>query len=240
MNRLIGFSTGSLSGSDFRAALVAMDNTDAKAIELSALRESELAPLLDSVSALSLGKYEYVSVHAPSALRRYEERDVVRMLRKAIPGDFSIVVHADIIRNTDAWKQLGSQLCIENMDKRKPTGRTVREMRPLLDSLPKARLCLDLAHARQVDPSLSESVDFLLAFSGRLAQIHLSELNSASKHEPLSFSGVMATQAIRDLVPRSVPVILEYYAQPHELQSHLVFAKRVLDLPLPKLNREVG
>lgn len=66
----IGFSTGSLALGDVQRALDMARSERVKAIELSALRESELDPLLDSLDSLGdrLGRFEYVSFHAPSRL----------------------------------------------------------------------------------------------------------------------------------------------------------------------------
>lgn len=62
----IGFSTGSLAQGDFLAALSMMADSKSKAVELSALREDELMPLLEALPGLDLRKYSYRSFHAPS------------------------------------------------------------------------------------------------------------------------------------------------------------------------------
>lgn len=67
-----------------------------------------------------------------------------------------IVVHPDAPYELDRWRQLGSCLTIENMDLRKGTGRFADELRSIFAKLPEARLCLDLAHSRQTDPTMTE------------------------------------------------------------------------------------
>ena len=152
MPRPIGFSTGSLSGADFRCALAGLAGTSATAVELSALREPELQPLLDQLVQLDLRQYRHVSFHAPSGLRNLSERALVDALEPLCLRGWPIIVHADLIREFKEWRRLKTALCIENMDKRKATGRVTWELAPLFAELPDARFCLDFAHARQVDP----------------------------------------------------------------------------------------
>ena len=45
---------------------------------------------------------------------------------------------------------------------------------------------MDLGHARQIDPSMTEAFLILRAFGDRLAEVHISEVNSACKHEAIS------------------------------------------------------
>lgn len=235
----IGFSTGSLALGDYRAALASLRSSDASAVELSALREPELAPLMDDLSKLPLSQFRHISVHAPSSFPTMDEAQIVAALQPAIDARYPIIVHADVISVPARWEALGDLLCIENMDKRKQTGRTVEELKPLFEELPHARLCLDLAHARQVDPSLCESVLLLEEFRGRLAQIHLSELSAQSRHESFSHAAVAAFQSLSRLIPASTPVILEFEAPPATLSEYIGFTGRMLQPTIIRV-RNVG
>ena len=57
--RLVGFSTGALAFADFRRGLDMLAGTSAKAVELSALRSTELDPLVDSLDSLNLSRFFY-------------------------------------------------------------------------------------------------------------------------------------------------------------------------------------
>ena len=120
-----------------------------------------------------------------------------------------VVVHPDTIYTPEKWKRLGGRLVVENMDKRKPTGRTVSEMRTIFDALPDARFCFDIGHARQVDPSMTEASLLLRAFGDRLELVHISEVNTASRHDPISPNAVRAFQCVARYIPESTPIILE-------------------------------
>ncbi len=235
--RAIGFSTGSLARSDYCTALDSLRGSRATAVELSALREHELEPLMRDLSSLDLQRFAHVSVHAPSALQRYDEASLIKALGPALDAKLPVIVHADIIQSPAIWKSLGRLLCIENMDKRKATGRTASELRPLFKALRQARLCLDLAHARQVDPSLCEIAWMVMQFP--LAQLHVSELDAQSRHAPPSFAAIAAIRSVATLIARDVPAILEFDAKAHELDGHMRLVSDAFESP-PRIAREVG
>lgn len=64
----IGFSTGSIAFDDVRRGLAIATHARTSAIELSALREAELDPLLDLLDRIQneLKAFAYISFHAPS------------------------------------------------------------------------------------------------------------------------------------------------------------------------------
>lgn len=95
--RPIGFSTGAVAYSDFRAALQILESTSATAVELSALRPSELRPLLDASGALQFTKYSHISVHLPSSILIDSERDLLKMASQ-FPEDWLLITHPDVIR----------------------------------------------------------------------------------------------------------------------------------------------
>jgi hypothetical protein len=113
------------------------------------------------------------------------------------------------MHNRQSWQRLGKNLCLENMDKRKPVGQTARDLADLFETLPEACLCFDIGHARQVDPTMSEASEILGCFGPRIRQLHVSEVNAQSKHDCLSLESIMAIQKVSHLVPKNIPVILE-------------------------------
>src|SRR5687767_5437793 len=127
----IGFSTGSIALDDVRRGLAVATNKRTNAVELSALREDELDPLLESLDELQndLGSFTYISFHAPSKRERMSEPDFVSKLRKVADRGWAIIVHPDVIDDFSLWKELGRAVCIENMDKRKRLGRTAAHLK---------------------------------------------------------------------------------------------------------------
>lgn len=161
----VGFSTGALALGDFERALRMLASKHAEAVELSALRSVELPRLLNAVSSRLeelQRRYRYIAFHAPTDYQ--EERGLVERLKSIAERGLNIVVHPDTIRDVSLWRQLEDHLCIENMDSRKATGRTARELRGSFERLPQAKLCFDVAHARQVDPTMTEAARILSEF----------------------------------------------------------------------------
>lgn len=207
--RPIGFSTGALAKGDFRAALAILRRHQISVVELSALRLSELEPLCRAIPTLDLSPFTFVSVHAPSRFAPEEESTVIEHLNAVARLGYPVVVHPDVILNPDRWATLGNRLLIENMDKRKPIGRTVGELRDIFSVLPLAGFCFDVGHARQVDPSMTEAALLLHAFRDRLAEVHMSEVNTASRHDPISPNAVLAFSSVMSAIDFDVPIILE-------------------------------
>jgi hypothetical protein len=226
---MIGISTGALARGDFQAAIDVLRRTGVEAIELSALREDELPPLARALPKLDLSSFRYVSVHAPSHLSRLSDLMAVEYLETAVARDLPIVLHPDVIRDFVPWRRLGASLLVENMDKRKATGRTVSELRDIFDCLPSAGLCFDFAHARQIDPTMVESTAILRFFGGRLRQMHLSEVNSFCKHARLTASSVSDFRIVRPLIDLTLPIILETPLDASQIADELSMARLVVE-----------
>lgn len=224
----IGYSTGALALGDFERGLSMLASKHAEAVELSALRSVELPPLLEAVfSGLDdlQRRYRYIAFHAPTD--HQDERVLVEQLRGIAERGFNIVVHPDIISDASLWQQLGDRLCIENMDSRKATGRTARELSWIFKKLPQAKLCFDVAHARQVDPTMTEATRILSNFGDRLAQVHLSEVNGKGKHFSMSFVAKRAYELLADVLS-TVPVILESPVDEAGIEAEIQEAQKLL------------
>lgn len=207
--RPIGFSTGALAKGDFVRGLdLQRPHRQIRAVELSALRDHELPALARAAPALDLGRFEYVSFHAPSKLTTLDERSVFDMLA-SLPPAWPIVVHPEIILTPSLWQSLGSRLCIENMDNRKTLGRTTAELRELFRQFPEATFCLDVGHARQIDPTMAVALLMLFEFGARLRQLHVSDVGPRGEHLPIGTLARWAYERIAHHVPEDCPLILE-------------------------------
>jgi hypothetical protein len=206
--RPIGFSTGAIAKANFRRALELLSEHEVSVVELSALRLAELAPLLAALPALDLRRFSFVSIHAPSRFSAESERYVIDQLATT-NSNYPVIVHPDVLFTPALWTKFGDRLLIENMDKRKPIGRNVRELKIFFHQLPKARFCFDIGHARQVDPSMAEASCLLRTFRDRLAEVHISEVNTASRHDPISRNAILAFQLVAGHIPQDVPIVLE-------------------------------
>jgi sugar phosphate isomerase/epimerase len=183
----VGASTGYLHADrgDWERLVAQACEVSPFAAELAALSESELPGLVAHLAADEWLPFHYVSVHAPSKGRRMPEHELVDLLA-GLPCDVdAIVVHPDVIEDPREYRRLGRRLVLENMDARKPDGRTAAELAPLFALLPEAGLCLDVAHAGDVDATLAVGHELLDAFAPRLRHVHVSSLDGVGHHVPL-------------------------------------------------------
>jgi hypothetical protein len=227
--RHIGFSTGALARNDVHQALAMLADKPVDAIELSALRQQELEPLVNELERLNLDRFQYKAFHAPSYLDESFERIAVELLQVVCAHDWPLIVHPDAMHDPAAWEGFGRLLCIENMDKRKPIGQTAADLSQIFEAHPNATFCLDLGHIRQVDPTMSEAALILDQFRDRLRQLHVSEVNAQSKHDALTLEAIIAFQKVSHLIRSDVPVILESRVNAWEIEEELANAMRALD-----------
>jgi hypothetical protein len=228
--RPIGFSTGALAYGDFRRGLDILRDKGAVAVELSALREHELEPLVGALDALDLTSFAYVSFHAPSKYEEQHEAVVIELLKNVAARGWRIILHPDAVFDFSAWEPVAHSLLIENMDKRNTMGRTASELALIFDRLPQAGLCFDIGHCRQVDPTMNESNLILREFQGRLTQLHMSEVNSRSTHDAMSGASISAFEKVAFLIPENVPVILESPVQDVEVLHEIENARLALPI----------
>jgi hypothetical protein len=238
MKRSIGYSTGALAKSDFRRGLEMLRRHQVDTVELSALRDTELIPLLDAVESLDLSFASIISFHAPSRFETISEEAAANLLRSLLPRRWPIIIHPDAIHEPNVWRGFGEWLCIENMDKRKPFGRTVRELREIFATFPDASLCFDIGHARQVDPTMGQATLILQSLGNRLKQVHMSEVNSRNGHDPMSVTAIVAFRKVAHLIAPDVPVILETVIPEEMIDSQLALAKSAL-IPFVSMQMQI-
>lgn len=227
--RPVGFSTGALALGDLDRSLAMLRGRHVAAVELSALRFAELPPLVAALDGLDLSSFSYVSVHAPGTLAAGEEARAVELLAAVAERGWPIVLHPDAVHRFERWAGFGRLLLIENMDGRKPAGRTAAELARVFERLPDAALCLDVGHARQVDASMAEARRILEAFGGRLRQLHVSDVGPGGEHSRLTPEAVVAFRGVAGLVPEGVAAILEGPVGEEEIEGEMAAARGALE-----------
>ena len=178
--------------------------------------------------ANGVGHYQYSAFHAPSQFDAADEQAVVELLEKLVSKlKLRIVVHPDVIHDHALWRKFGDKLCVENMDHRKPIGRTAEELDLVFEKLPQARLCFDIGHAHEIDRSMSRAYEILKRFRNRIAHIHASEVSDECAHRAFSPSSVAAFSKLVDMIPNTTPVILETVTPDDEVGEQLKEAKDI-------------
>ena len=132
--------------------------------------------------------------HTASSSHAWPARDALQVVgRPRMPGGWEVapftctaLLSARSVALARGGARLGRRLSLESMDPRKPVGQTAGNLEPWFDALPEARLCLDVAHAQAVDPSLEVGHELLARYSSRLSPVHLSSLDAQHHHVPLT------------------------------------------------------
>ena len=184
----IGASTGYMQDhrGNWDAQVGAAWKVSPFAIELSALSETELPSLSRYLGSAQSLPFRYISIHGPSKHREMDEEKLVSELIQLANYANGVVMHPDMFDRPELYRPLGNKLLIENMDARKPTGRTPEELEATFAELPDAGFCFDIAHAWSIDPEMSVAADLLGRFGGRLRHVHLSSLSAELHHVPLT------------------------------------------------------
>jgi len=208
--RRFGFSTGALAKGDFRRALQQSLDAGDDAVEYSALREEEFEPLANYLPERGTGPFAHVAFHAPSHPKPENEAKIVETLKTLVETlGVWVVAHPDSIRTFRLWRNLGEHLCIENMDHRKPIGRSADELAVVFRELPRAKLCFDIGHAHEMDRSMSMGYEILKRFRDRVVQIHASEVSDKCEHRAFSASSAAAFARLSPFLPQDATIILE-------------------------------
>lgn len=206
----VGCSTGFMEQlrGDWPAAAERAARLSSFAVELSAVSEPELPGLLEYLASGPILPFHYVSVHGPSKARALSDAALVAALDRVPAWVDAIVVHPDTIGELAPYAALGCRLVLENMDTRKPAGHTAEQLAPFFAALPEAGLCLDLAHAKDVDATLRVAAELLDRFGDRLRHLHLSSLDQHRSHVALTPEDEDLFAPLLDRC-RDVPWILE-------------------------------
>ena len=75
---------------------------------------------------------------------------------------------------------------------------------------------------------MNEAFLILREFKPRLRQLHVSEVNSRSTHDPLSEASIRAFEEVSQLIPEEVPVILESPVGETEVEAEIEHARLAL------------
>jgi sugar phosphate isomerase/epimerase len=177
----MGASTGVLGrGADWPALVRAACGISVHAVELAAHDAAELDGLVRYLAGRPRLPFRHLSVHTPIKGALGTDAERVAALQALPAGVRTLIAHPDLVEDPRPWRALGRRLVFENMDARKPGGRTAAELEAIFAALPEAGFCLDIAHAHTIDPSMQVAAELLDRFRGRLREVHLSSIRGGS------------------------------------------------------------
>ena len=210
-NRGFGASTGYMEEQrgNWSHLVASAGRMSHRVLELSALSGSELPALIGFLKTTPVLGFDYVSVHGPAKGWSGSSAELAARLRSDLPAYIdAVVLHPDSLEDVAPFVVLGDLPILENMDAFKPSARSVEELRPYFETLPKAGFCFDIAHARMNDPSMELGHELVEAFGDRLREVHLSSITDDGRHVPLTQADVEAFWPVLERC-REVPWVLE-------------------------------
>lgn len=73
----------------------------------------------------------------------------------------------------------------------------------------------------------------LKAFQQRMVQVHVSEVNSSSQHDPVSYAAQIAFREVSNLIPTNIPLIVESRVNSTAIGTEIRRVREALPEPAP-------
>ena len=202
----VGHSTRALDRHDVDRAVTAALAAGGNIVELSALDEADLDPVLAASRGFARRAFRRLSIHAPARGRQLPESELVgRLACAGVP----VVVHPEVIGDPEPWRLLGRRLLVENTDGR-TTGRpsTPSDLVEIFAELPDAGFCLDVSHALHAG-GLEVVDELAVVLAPRLDQLHAGCGCGCDAEERLGDDVLRALMRVLPRAGRPLPIIIE-------------------------------
>jgi uncharacterized protein (UPF0276 family) len=119
----------------------------------------------------------------------------------------NIIIHSDNIKDLGIFKSFGHlPFSIENSDNRKEFGKTVNDVKTILDQS-NFNLTLDVQHCYVNDKTMKLADDFYKEFSNRIVEFHVSGYDKDFNHYTLYKT--KQDIILKFLKGKDIPIILE-------------------------------
>lgn len=202
----------------------------AKVIELHCPTLRHFDHLINSQNA-GLMHFEYISLHAPVYAYQKDEKSHVLLSKLNIVCEKykikNLVFHVDQVKDWAVFADYQTlPVSIENMDDRKSFGRSLEDIRSILDKYA-FNLTLDLQHCFVNDPTLHLAEQFQDLYRDRIVEYHISGYEKNFLHYPLFKT--RQDEIIDSLKYADKPIIIEStFDKIGEHESELKYIKHRL------------
>ena len=78
---------------------------------------------------------------------------------------------------------------------------------------------------------MTEAYLILREFGSKLRQVHVSEVNTRSKHDLLSYASILAYHEVAQMIPAKAPLILETPVAEDQIEAEIAKVRKALPLP---------
>lgn len=183
----------------------------------------ELHPRIDSPKDFEIsGKcidflnknFKYISLHAPAANFIYDNSKFSKKIYNIVDkwmGQIDIknvVIHPNLIKNSDEIIGRGWPISIENMDVYKNYGKNVADLKKSFVKIPSANLVLDLNHVYTNDPSMGLADEITQNFGSVIREYHISAyIDKNNIHEP--FTRANCDFILEKVINKNLPIVIE-------------------------------
>lgn len=180
------------------------------AIELDCSDETTMNDLLD-MTDFDLSSFSFVSLHTPDLAYADDKKSNIflskleLLVKKYKINNF--VLHPDMVVDWTVFnKHKDIPVSIENMDNHKKFGRTIDDIKSILDKYDFG-LTLDLQHCFVNDKSMQLALDFQKEFEDKIVEYHISGFDDKLLHCPLFKT--KQDEIIHSLKYKNTPIIIE-------------------------------
>lgn len=211
MSHNIGFSTGVLLNDlSHKETLAFLHQLGCKVVELGYIRFERLSDgSVEELETSDFDGFDYVSIHAPKitygknkdtefTLTQIKKIDKLRKLD-------AVVVHPDLVEDFSVLQDTGLNIAFENMDVRKASFQTAKELDELTTRFGFDKFVLDLNHVYTVDASMVMLDEFYELLGDRIVEIQISGYDKL--HDPLVETN--QKEIVAGVRGRDIPVVDE-------------------------------
>lgn len=200
----IGFSTADLYQEENQLSRIILDkqiSLGSRVIEVNA-GASAVRAQLGNLPEDYFNAFEHRFMHAPADISGDILKEIIKIQNKF---KFEYInFHPDKIADFKVLVDSGLPVCIENMDSRKLSFRSVQEMKSIFDEYPFG-MVLDLNHCYSNGGNMDLVNEFWSEFEGNIRYFHLSGF--LTLHDPLYKT--KQKQLIDFVESKNVPVVIE-------------------------------
>lgn len=172
----------------------------------------------------------HYSIHIP-VRHKYQDDTLshnilktIDMVCKNLPIN-NIVIHPDTVIDWSIFQEYSHlPWSVENMDERKQSGRSVEDIKKILEENPYLWFTLDLQHCFTNDPTMQLAKDFHKVLWHKIVEYHISWYHPEYLHYPLFKT--QQDEIIKNLEKREVPIIIESsFDNQDELAKEIAYIK---------------
>lgn len=238
MKRIISFALGNIwRWSKNRDILINYaKKLGVSGIEITFASKEELYTFkLSKDNEAWLKSLDYVSIHAPFQLVKESENreEIITQLNiiSRLYDDINaknVIIHPDDLPKQNVLKKYGFNISTENLPPKSHIN--ISDLRKILNTYSKMRLCLDVSHAYLW--SKSETGKLTKTFKDKISQIHFSGTYKKKDHQSLRKVTKEFLFSIKPIKELNIPIVIEediYIKNFEFVKQEIKYIKKIIN-----------